>query len=667
MRSAEEISAENIGQEEAATIATGYRVAEKRAARRVFWSDLAIRTVFVLLLLGLWQWFHYILVIRPADASIGALFPSPPQVGEWLWQGFGLPWFTGDYKPPPGLPKPHNFWEVLQQVEFPKAILASISRLMEGYIIAVVIGIPLGLLVAQSALMNKTLGWLALSLQALPSICWIPLALLWFGQFGKTAPILFVTVMGALFATVVAVADGIRQVPPLLSRAGRTLGADGLRLYFSVLLPAALPSIVIGLRIGWSFAWRSLMAAELIVNHGGLGFSLHQHQQYLEPNGVLATIVVIIVISLGVQSVVFGPIERRLQDRWGLAPPPSNNESDTSDTAVSKRRPAQLRWAMGIALVVLIIAGVTVLTAPKHQVAARDNIKKVTVGYNATIALPQALIGLADGEFARLMPGVQFVGEEYATGPNVVGALRAGVIDIGYSGPFPPLKAYMRAKDVLLLAGAAKGGTELMVEADAPIRILQDLKGKTIGISQLGSTADAMVRFQLLKVGLTPGVDVTIQEVAPADQAMYLQRGDVIAVSAPAPWPAQVAARAHARPLLNANQMLDNGDYLAGVVYTTKKFADAHPEFVKKFIAAHRTITDRLNEDRVAGDAAVLAAWSKATGKTLPPAIAKAAFASIQYTADASQKNLERLAEISRRGGILSEKGDLSGFVFKAE
>jgi NitT/TauT family transport system permease protein len=103
-----------------------------------------------------------------------------------------------------------------------------------------------------------------------------------------------------------------------MARAGRTLGATGPRLYFSVLLPAALPGIVTGLKIGWSFAWRSLMAAELIVPGGGLGFLLQRDREMGDPEGVLATIVVIIVIGLAVQALVFAPFERRLQALWGL-------------------------------------------------------------------------------------------------------------------------------------------------------------------------------------------------------------------------------------------------------------------------------------------------------------------------------------------------------------
>jgi NitT/TauT family transport system permease protein len=291
---------------------------EKRAARRQKLADFLIRAGFVLFLLALWQALHFYFV-QKTDAWSGALFPSPRQVGEWLWQGTGLSYLSGEYQPPPGYPMPKSFSEAVKISDYGPAIAISIFRLFKGYFIAVALGLPLGLFVARFTLAEKTVGWLSLGLQALPSICWIPLALIWFGRYSEEAPILFVTTMGAIFATVVAVADGIRNVPPLLSRAGRTLGARGPRLYMAVLLPAALPGIVTGLKIGWSFAYRSLMAAELIVNAGGLGFLLQRDRDNGDADGVLATILIVLVIGIGIQGLIFTPLERKLQKLWGLS------------------------------------------------------------------------------------------------------------------------------------------------------------------------------------------------------------------------------------------------------------------------------------------------------------------------------------------------------------
>lgn len=289
----------------------------RRQTRMTAWGDFAMRVVFVIALLSLWQGLHWWFVDHQKAWS-GALFPSPGQVVFAIRDGFALTYFTNEYIPPPGYPKPATFLEALKQCRYPMAIWLSVYRLLQGYFIATIIGFPLGLLVARSKLAEKTIGWLAVSIQSLPSICWIPLAVLWFSRVSDTAPILFVTIMGSLFATVVTVADGLRNVPPLYARAGRTLGASGPRLYFSVLLPAAMPGIVSGLKVGWGFAWRSLMSAELIVNVGGLGFLLQRDRELGEAEGVLATIFIIIVLGIVVQDLLFKPVEQRLQNLWGL-------------------------------------------------------------------------------------------------------------------------------------------------------------------------------------------------------------------------------------------------------------------------------------------------------------------------------------------------------------
>jgi len=292
-------------------------------------------------------------------------------------------------------------------------------------------------------------------------------------------------------------------------------------------------------------------------------------------------------------------------------------------------------------------------------------IKTVRVGYLANIVMPQPLLGVENKEYSKHMPGVTFEGKVYPAGPEVLEALRGGVVDIAYTGPYPPVKAYAKDKDVVLLAGGATGGTELMVSKSSPIKSVKDLKGKVVGVNQLGSTVDAMVRYNIIKAGLVPDKDVKVIEVKPAEQAEELKRGDVAAVAAPAPWPSVVAISGNGRPLLDWKQILENGNYLQGVAFTTKKFADKNPNLIKQFVAAHRAITDRLNADRAKGDAEVLTAWSKITKKTLDPAVAKAAFKTIQFTNDADQKLFERDQDIAVQVGILKSKGDLTGFVYE--
>jgi NitT/TauT family transport system permease protein len=197
-----------------------------------------------------------------------------------------------------------------------RAVATSMRRIVIGYGISILVGIPVGLMLGRSRVMQATLGPVAIGLQALPSICWLPLALLWFG-LGEKA-ILFVVVMGALLSIALATADGVRNTSPLYLRAARTMGAEGLRLYRRVVLPAALPGILSGMKLGWSFAWRSLMAGELLYISLGLGQALAMGRELNKMSQVVSVMVVIIAIGLVIDQLVFRPTERRVRERWGL-------------------------------------------------------------------------------------------------------------------------------------------------------------------------------------------------------------------------------------------------------------------------------------------------------------------------------------------------------------
>jgi NitT/TauT family transport system permease protein len=246
-----------------------------------------ISVLFFLLLLLAWELLFRLGLWPPY------VFPSPTAVAAALVKGFA----SGQY--------------VL-------AVLTSLRRIAVGYGLSIVLGVPLGLALGRSRLMQASLGSLVVGLQALPSICWLPLALLWFG-LGETA-ILFVVVMGALLAITISSADGVRNTPPLYLRAARTMGARGLRLYARVILPAAYPGIVSGMKLGWSFAWRSLMAGELLFITLGLGQALAMGRELNNMSAVIAVMLIIIAIGLGVDRLVFAPIERNIRERWGLQP-----------------------------------------------------------------------------------------------------------------------------------------------------------------------------------------------------------------------------------------------------------------------------------------------------------------------------------------------------------
>lgn len=196
------------------------------------------------------------------------------------------------------------------------AIGASLRRLFEGYAIALVIGVIVGVTMATVRPVKVTLGLLVLGLQTLPSICWLPLALLWFGL--SEGAILFVVVMGAVMSIAQATEDGIRNTPPIHIRAARNLGARGWRLYTSVVIPAAFPFVVSGMKLGWSFAWRSLMAGELLYALPGLGNLLMMGRELNDMSQVIGVIIVILTIGLLTDKILFGSLERKVRERWGL-------------------------------------------------------------------------------------------------------------------------------------------------------------------------------------------------------------------------------------------------------------------------------------------------------------------------------------------------------------
>jgi NitT/TauT family transport system permease protein len=178
-----------------------------------------------------------------------------------------------------------------------KATVITMRRLLVGYLIGLVMGLPLGLLTAR---------W--------------KLALLWFGQ--TEAAMLFVVVMGTLWSVVIATETGVRNVPPIYRRAALTMGSKRLHMWFKVILPAALPFIVSGMKQGWAFAWRSLMAAEIfvtILTGFGLGQLLHYGRELSAMEQVIGIMIVIVVIGLLADKIFFSPIERFLHRRWGTS------------------------------------------------------------------------------------------------------------------------------------------------------------------------------------------------------------------------------------------------------------------------------------------------------------------------------------------------------------
>ena len=189
-------------------------------------------------------------------------------------------------------------------------------RVLAGFAISIVIGIILGILIIQSEYLARNLKPLILGIQTLPSICWVPFAILWFG-LGESA-IIFVVVMGSAFSIAIAVESGVKNVPPIYIRAARTMGVTGQKMYTRVIFPAALPSFVSGLKQGWSFAWRALMSGEVMSASVGLGFTLMVGRDLADINQVMTVMLVIILIGIIIDKGIFSTAERRILRKRGL-------------------------------------------------------------------------------------------------------------------------------------------------------------------------------------------------------------------------------------------------------------------------------------------------------------------------------------------------------------
>lgn len=257
-----------------------------------------------------------------ASVAWSAFWPTALALAVFLgiWQALYL---TG-IKPSYALPGPADVWAtfvgILQDGTALRASALSLQRGGVGFLVSVVVGTLLGIAMATVPLLRRALGPLVTGLQSLPSIAWVPAAIIWFQL--SNAAIFAVVLLGAVPSIVNGLLAGVDQVPPLFLRVGRVLGAQGWDRIRFVLLPAALPGFLGGLKQGWAFAWRSLMAAELITNTPrlgtGLGQVLNLGREVSDMSLVVAAILLIFAVGIAIELLVFSPLERRVLHARGL-------------------------------------------------------------------------------------------------------------------------------------------------------------------------------------------------------------------------------------------------------------------------------------------------------------------------------------------------------------
>jgi NitT/TauT family transport system permease protein len=243
------------------------------------------KIAFYIAIIIVWQ------AIDSADIWPDNIFPSPIEVGEDLIYG-------------------------ISDGSLFYGIGTSMWRLIVGLAIAIAGGMVLGIFMARVETVNQTIGSLVLGLQSIPSVAWVPLAILWFGL--TDAGIIFVTAVGAIFAVTINVYTGVKNIDPSYIEAARNMGAKGSQLITTVLIPAAFPYMITGFKQGWAFAWRGVIGAELLFSFLGLGFLLNVGRQLNDVSQVIAMMLVIMGIGILIDGFVFKRLEDKVMSRWGL-------------------------------------------------------------------------------------------------------------------------------------------------------------------------------------------------------------------------------------------------------------------------------------------------------------------------------------------------------------
>ena len=219
-------------------------------------------------------------------------WPSASHVGRVLWTDFLDPGFRA-------------------------ALQGSLSRMLVGYLLVMAVGITGGVLLGRFPLVDQLMGSVAVAIHAIPGAAWVPLSILWFGMTEKA--VIFTILLGAAGIVIVNTDTGIREVPPLIARAARTMGARGIKYFWFVVVPSAVPKIVDGLRLAWAFGWRALMAGELLTSVNGLGQRLNQVAKAGAVDQLLAIMLLIAGIGIAVDGLIFKRLEHAVRVRWGLA------------------------------------------------------------------------------------------------------------------------------------------------------------------------------------------------------------------------------------------------------------------------------------------------------------------------------------------------------------
>jgi NitT/TauT family transport system permease protein len=259
---------------------------ERKNHRKIDFKDAASTTAFLVVFIGIWE-VTFLLGVFPIVS-----LPSPLMVAQSLV-------------------------DLISEGTLIYSTAVTLLRLFVGFSTSIIIGVGVGLAMVKFPQFGKTMNSFAVGLQSFPSIAWVPFAILLIGL--NDSGILFVVIMSSVFSIMISTYSGIRNIPPIYIRSARNMGAKGISLFRHVMLPAATPSLIIGIRQGWSFAWHALVGAEMLITTlVGLGYILSVGREFSNMPQIIAAMIVIFTIGWIFDRLVFSKVDEKVRDRWGL-------------------------------------------------------------------------------------------------------------------------------------------------------------------------------------------------------------------------------------------------------------------------------------------------------------------------------------------------------------
>ena len=262
------------------------QVQERKNHRKIDFKDAPSTAAFLVVFIGIWE-VIFLLGVFPIVS-----LPSPLMVAQSLV-------------------------DLIAEGTLIYSTAVTLLRLFVGFSTSIIIGVGVGLAMVKFPQFGKTMNSFAVGLQSFPSIAWVPFAILLIGL--NDSGILFVVIMSSVFSIMISTYSGIRNIPPIYIRSARNMGAKGISLFRHVMLPAATPSLIVGIRQGWSFAWHALVGAEMLITTlVGLGYILSVGREFSNMPQIIAAMIVIFTIGWIFDRLVFSKVDEKVRDRWGL-------------------------------------------------------------------------------------------------------------------------------------------------------------------------------------------------------------------------------------------------------------------------------------------------------------------------------------------------------------